>query len=143
MQSEGSAAIANAFQRKSEEIIPVKADTIADSICVDFPRDGIRAVRAASQTKGSYLFVSDQKILNAISELGKVGIFSEPAGATAYAGLVSAIESGMIKPEDPVMVINTGSGLKDIRAAMMAVKEAPIIEPTMQSLKKYLQKNRE
>jgi len=133
----------NAFHRKSEEIIPVKADTIADSISVDLPRDGIRAVRAASQTKGSYLLVSDQQILSAISELGKVGIFSEPAGATAYAGLVSAIESGMIKPEDPVLVINTGSGLKDIRAAMMAVKEAPIIEPTMQSLKKYLQKNRE
>jgi threonine synthase len=46
----------------------------------------------------------------------------------------------MIKPDDPVLVINTGSGLKDIRAAMMAVKEAPIIEPTMQSLKKYLSK---
>jgi threonine synthase len=143
VQSEGSAAIANAFHRKSEEIIPVKADTIADSISVDLPRDGIRAVRAASQTKGSYLLVSDQQILKAISELGKVGIFSEPAGATAYAGLVNAIQSGMIKPEDPVLVINTGSGLKDIRAAMMAVKEAPIIVPTMQSLKKYLQNNRE
>lgn len=140
VQSDGSAAIANAFNRKSEEIIPVKADTIADSISVNFPQDGIRAVRAASQTKGSYILVNDQQILNAISELGKVGIFSEPAGAASYAGLVSAIESGMIKPDDPVLVINTGSGLKDIRAAMMAVKEAPVIEPTMQSLKKYLQK---
>lgn len=139
VQSEGSAAVANAFNRKSEEIIPVKADTIADSIAVDLPRDGIRAVRAVSQTNGSYIIVSDQQILNAISELGKVGIFSEPAGAAAYAGLVSAIESGMIYPNDRVLVVNTGSGLKDIRAAMMAVKEAPIIEPTMHSLKKYLQ----
>ena len=143
VQAEGSAAIANAFQIKSEEIISVHANTIADSIAVDLPRDGIRAVRAASHTKGSYLLVSDQQILNAISELGKVGIFSEPAGATAYAGLLKAIESGMIKSDDPVLVINTGSGLKDIKAAMMAVKEAPVIEPTMQSLKKYLQKNRE
>jgi len=143
VQAKGSAAIANAFHIKSEEIIAVHADTIADSIAVDLPRDGIRAVRAASQTKGSYLLVSDQQILNAISELGKVGIFSEPAGATAYAGLLKAIESGMINSDDPVLVINTGSGLKDIKAAMMAVKEAPVIEPTMQSLKKYLQKNRE
>lgn len=143
VQSEGSAAVANAFNRHSEEIIPVKADTIADSIAVDLPRDGIRAVRAVSQTKGSYVIVSDQQILNAISELGKVGIFSEPAGATAYAGLVSAIDSGMIKPDDRVLVVNTGTGLKDIRAAMMAVKEAPVIEPTMQSLKKYLQGHKE
>lgn len=143
VQSEGSAAIANAFQRRSEEIIPVKANTIADSISVDLPRDGIRAVRAASQTKGSYLLVSDQQILNSISELGKVGIFSEPASAAAYAGLLKAVESGMIKLEDPVLVLNTGSGLKDIKAAMMAVQEALVIEPTMQSLKKYLQKNRE
>ncbi len=143
VQAEGSAAIANAFHRDSEEIIPVKADTIADSISVDLPRDGIRAVRAATQTKGSYLVVSDQEILNAISALGKVGIFAEPAGATAYAGLVSAVETGIISTDDPVLVVNTGSGLKDIKAAMLAVKDAPIIEPTMQSLKKHLQAKRE
>ncbi len=143
VQAEGSAAIANAFHGSTEDIIPVQANTIADSISVNLPRDGIRAVRAASQTNGSYLLVNDQQILNAISELGKVGIFAEPAGATAYAGLVSAIESGMIKADDPVLVVNTGSGLKDIRAAMMAVKDAPIIEPTLQSLKKHLQSKRE
>jgi len=143
VQSEGSAAVANAFFNKTEIIEPVRAETIADSISVDLPRDGVRAVRAASQTRGSYILVKDEQILSSISELGKVGIFAEPAGATAYAGLVSAVKSGMIKSEDPVLVVNTGSGLKDIRAAMMAVKEAPIIEPTMQSLKKYLQKNKE
>lgn len=143
VQSEGSAAVANAFFSKSETIQPVQAQTIADSISVDLPRDGIRAVRAASQTKGSYIIVKDQQILNAISELGKVGIFCEPAGAAAYAGLINAIDSGMIKSDDPVLVVNTGSGLKDIRAAMMAVKQAQVIEPTMQSLKEYLQKSRE
>lgn len=47
VQAEGSAAIAKAFQSGREEIIPVKAQTIADSISVDLPRDGVRAVRAA------------------------------------------------------------------------------------------------
>ncbi len=140
IQSEGSAAIANAFNNKTEEIKPVRANTIADSISVDLPRDGLRAVRAATRTNGAYITVNDQQILEAIGALGKAGIFSEPAGATAYAGLVRAIESGMIKLSDSVLVINTGSGLKDIKAAMMAVKEAPVIEPTMQGLKKYLQK---
>ncbi len=141
VQSEGSAAIANAFNRNSEEILAVHANTIADSISVDLPRDGVRAVRAATQTKGSYILVSDEQIINAIADLGKSGIFAEPAGATAYAGLRVAVETGLINPDDPVVVVNTGSGLKDIKAAMMAVKDAPIIEPTIQSLKNYLQKS--
>jgi threonine synthase len=138
VQSEGSAAIANAFNNKSEEIIPVSADTIADSISVDLPRDGLRAVRAATQTNGAYITVSDQSILNAIATLGKVGIFAEPAGATSYAGLEKAVELGIITSNDPVVVINTGSGLKDVKAAMLAVSGAPIIEPTMKALKSHL-----
>jgi len=139
IQSEGSSAIANAFFQSTEEILPVKSNTIADSISVDLPRDGLRGLRAAVQTKGSFLTVSDQKILNSISTLGKVGIFTEPAGATAYAGLVKAIENGIINASDPVVIINTGNGLKDVRAAMLAVNEAPVIEPTLDSLKRLLQ----
>lgn len=138
IQSEGSSAIANAFNKNSEEIIPVSADTIADSISVDLPRDGLRAVRAATQTNGAYITVSDDSILKAIASLGKVGIFAEPAGATSYAGLEKAVELGIIGPNDPVVVINTGSGLKDIKAAMKAVKAAPVIEPTMEALRSYL-----
>lgn len=141
VQAEGSAAIANAYNQDSEEIIPVVANTIADSISVDLPRDGIRAVRAVKQTNGSYVVVNDQQILKAVSQLGKAGIFAEPAGATAYAGLVSAVKSGTISEDDPVLVINTGSGLKDIKAAMMAVTEAPIIEPSLDALKKYIDKS--
>ena len=91
VQSEGSAAIANAFRSGGETITPVAADTIADSISVDLPRDGIRAVRAARETGGSYLTVKDSDILVAIAELGVHGIFAEPAGATAYAGLKQAL----------------------------------------------------
>ena len=114
------------------------ADTLADSISVDLPRDGVRAVRAATQTDGAYITVKDEKIIEAISDLGKVGIFAEPAGATAYAGLKKAVEAGQITADDPVLVLNTGNGLKDIKSAMKAAGEAPIIEPTMQALKKHL-----
>jgi threonine synthase len=138
VQAEGSAAVANAFHAGSEEIVPVSAKTLADSISVDLPRDGVRAVRAARETGGTYITVSDEQILSAIAELGRVGVFAEPAGATSYAGLVKAAASGVVTGKDPVLVINTGSGLKDVKAAMQAVSKAPVIKPTLEALKKLL-----
>ncbi|MGB8982054.1 MAG: threonine synthase [Anaerolineales bacterium] len=138
VQAEGSAAISNAFHGNTETITPVSAKTIADSISVDLPRDGIRAVRATKETGGTYVNVSDEEILNAIAELGRVGVFAEPAGAASYAGLVKAARSGVVGSEDPILVLNTGSGLKDVRAAMQAVASAPIIEPTLEAVKQLL-----
>jgi threonine synthase len=138
VQAEGSAAIANAFRANTEIITPISATTMADSISVDLPRDGVRAVRAAKETSGTYITVSDEEIIKAIAELGKMGVFSEPAGATAYAGLVKAAGLGVVGSDDPILVLNTGSGLKDVRAAMQAVQPAPIIEPTLEAVKKIL-----
>jgi threonine synthase len=138
VQAEGSAAIANAFFAGNETIIPVSAQTLADSISVDLPRDGVRAVRAARQSGGQYLLVSDAEILAAMAAMGKAGIFAEPAGATSYAGLVKAVQQGLIGPDDPVLVLNTGSGLKDVKAAMQAVVEAPVIEPTIEAVKRVI-----
>jgi threonine synthase len=70
--------------------------------------------------------------------MGKAGIFAEPAGATSYAGLVKAVADGLIGGDDLVLVVNTGSGLKDVRAAMQAVKEAPIIEPKLEKVKELV-----
>jgi threonine synthase len=140
VQADGSAAIADAYLAGSETIPTVAAQTIADSISVDLPRDGVRAVRAASQTNGTYLKVKDEDILKAIAELGPYGLFAEPAGATAFAGLRQALERGLIQPDDPVLVLNTGNGLKDVGAAMQAVQPAPIIEPNMAALKKHLKR---
>ena len=138
VQAEGSAAITNTFKAGDETINPVSASTLADSISVDLPRDGVRAVRAARETEGTYLTVSDEDILKGIARLGRVGIFAEPAGATAYAGLVQASQQGIVGNDDFVVVINTGSGLKDIKAAMKAVPDAPVIEPTLEAVKKLL-----
>lgn len=138
VQAQGSAAIANAYSAGNETIIPVSANTLADSISVDLPRDGVRAVRAAVQTGGKYILVSDEEILQAIAALGKTGIFAEPAGATSYAGLVKAVKLGWIDSDDPVLVLNTGSGLKDVKAAMQAIQAAPIIEPSLEALRRMI-----
>jgi threonine synthase len=139
VQAEGSAAVANAFAAGTEIISAVTANTLADSISVDLPRDGVRAVRAARETEGAYVIVNDTEILTAIASLGKAGIFAEPAGAASYAGLVKALHLGMIFEQDPVLVLNTGSGLKDVGAARQSVEEAPVIEPTLAAVKQVLE----
>lgn len=138
VQAEGSAAVANAFIKGAEIITPVHAQTLADSISVDMPRDGVRALRAVRQTGGVYITVADGEILQAMAELGKAGIFAEPAGATAYAGLRRALHLGLIDTDEPVLVINTGNGLKDVRAAMQAVGEVVVIEPTIQAVRRVI-----
>lgn len=138
VQAEGSAAIYNAFVQKSDQIKAVKATTIADSISVDLPRDGLRALNRVRQSEGFFVTVSDEQILAAIPKLGSAGIFVEPAAAAAYAGLVQSLETNQIDPTTPALMLATGSGLKDIKAAMQSVHAAPIIEPSLDKLKEVL-----
>jgi threonine synthase len=135
VQARGSAAIYRAFSAGSEQISPVEAETLADSISVNLPRDGLRALRAAAETSGAYLAVSDEEILAAMLDLGQqAGVFAEPAGAAAYAGARKAISAGQVHPQVHLLVLNTGSGLKDIPAAMQAAGEAQVIQPDLASL---------
>lgn len=140
IQSQQSPAIYNAWIAGTETITPVKATTIADSISVDLPRDGVRALRAATETGGKYLAIPDETIYEGIRQLGAAGIFAEPAGATAYVGMLEAVQRGEIGPNDVAIVVSTGSGMKDIRSAMKATGEAVIIEPTLTALERYLEK---
>ena len=139
VQSHGSSAIYNAFISGTEDIQAVQAQTLADSISVDLPRDGLRAVRAATETGGSYLAVQDEDILDAVRELAqKAAVFAEPAGATSYAGLIKAVSAGHVGPMEHVVVLNTGNGLKDVNAAMKAAGEAIVIEPKLEALEKAM-----
>jgi threonine synthase len=138
VQAEGSAAIAAAFRQGTEQIQRVRAQTVADSICVDQPADGLRALRAARATGGAYLTVSDERILGAVAELGQAGVFAEPAAAAAYAGALAAVEQGLVGTEEPLLLLCTGSGLKDVPAAERVAAEAPVIEPTLAALRRQL-----
>lgn len=147
VQAEGSAALVHVkkepvFDPRAihfEGIQAVQADTVADSISVNLPRDGMRALRAVHETDGEMLAVPDANIIKAIAQLGQVGIFAEPAAATAYAGMLSALHHGNIQPDEPCLVLVTGSGLKDTVTATKAVHAAPVIEPTIEALKEVLQ----
>jgi threonine synthase len=137
VQAEGSAACYNAWKAGTEKITPVSARTVADSISADVPRDGVRAVRAVRETGGAFLTVTDDEILAAIPELARgEGIFSEPAASAAYAGLKKAVKSGLVKPDETVVCLLTGSGLKDIASAMKTAGTGTVIEPILEAVKR-------
>jgi threonine synthase len=146
IQSAGSDYLVQAFE-SGEDVLtkaPIAADTVADSISADLPRDRIKAMAAVKETGGAYLRVTDDEILEAIPAMARgSGVFAEPAGAAAYAGLVAAVDRGLVGPSDRIVVLSTGNGLKDIASAMKAVAavgtEPMHIMPTLDSLKEALE----
>ena len=97
------------------------AHTIADSISVKVPRNGLLALKDVKASNGFGITVSDNEILNAQSILGRTaGLFVEPAAACAFAGFLKVREG--LDPEKTVVVLLTGNGLKDVRSALKSVK---------------------
>ena len=124
IQAAGSSYLYQAWKNNEDVLTkpPVNAQTVADSISAGLPRDRIKALNAVKETDGAYLSLSDSDILRAIPELARgVGVFAEPAGAAAYAGLVAAADQQLISAHESIVVLNTGNGLKDVSAAMQAV----------------------
>lgn len=116
-------------------------ETIADSISVGIPRNGLMAVRDIKSSGGFGIAVSDEEILKSIKFLGNVqGIFAEPAGATGFAGYLKALAKGLISKKSKAVVIITGNGLKDVESAMKAVNAPIAIEASIESLKEALAK---
>lgn len=138
VQAQGSAAIARAFEAGTWAITPVQARTVADSLAVDLPRDGYRALRAVRATGGRYITVRDDEILRAMALLGRLGWFVEPAAATALAGLQWALAQGLVSPDTPTVLLLTGSGLKDPEAALRAAPQAPVVEPSLTAVAQTL-----
>ena len=134
VQADGSAAIVQALHGDGV-IRPVSGETVADSISVSLPRDGEAAVKAIRESGGLGVTVPDDAILAAIGEVARgSGVFGEPAAVAAWAGLKAAVGRGLVDPAWSVVILNTGSGLKDIASAMKAVSEPRIISPDASAL---------
>lgn len=131
VQSTGSNAIAQAVDRVengcavTESVKAVSATTMADSISVDLPRDGVAAVRAVVESGGFAVEVTDAQIREAIVSLSRrAGVFAEPAGATSYAGLLEWVAGGRRGGYENVVCLITGNGLKDVTAAASLLQDA-------------------
>jgi threonine synthase len=143
VQAEGSAPLVDAWEHGLEgwEMVPVEAHSVADSIVAGLPRDRIKALRAVRDSGGRFLRVSDEEIVAAIPTLAQgCGVFAEPAAAAAYAGLVKAVEHGLVAPAERVVVLSTGSGLKDIGTAIRSVGEPTVVAPRLEAVRRALAK---
>jgi threonine synthase len=138
IQAIGASPIVKAFNSDGE-IKPMEStNTIADSIAVGCPRDGVKALRAARTSGGAMLAVEDSEILQAQRILAsKAGIFSEPAASASFAGLLKAIDKKMIRANETVVLLLTGNGLKDTATAAKNIESnIEIINPDIDSVKK-------
>ena len=140
VQAAGCAPITKAF-RTGKDLVVTDENTIADSIAVGSPRNYRKALNAVKNSKGEYINVSDEEILNMIKLLGSTtGIFGEPAGVAGLAGIKNAVKEGIIGKEESVAVVITGNGLKDIDNARKAAGELIEIEADIDKLAEMFDK---
>ncbi len=124
VQAETSDALFRAFTSGKFENKPTH--TIADSICVDVPRNGIHALAQLNRFNGEMMTVSDAEIIEAQAFLSSsTGLFTEPAGAAAFAGFKKA-EPGLDR-DAVTVVLTTGNGLKDSASATRGIHVPEIL----------------
>ncbi|NLA95648.1 MAG: threonine synthase [Clostridiaceae bacterium] len=134
VQSTGCSPFVDAA-RDQAPLKPALENTLADSISVGVPRNPVKALRAVSATNGAWIAVPDEAILAAMKKMGeKEGVFGEPAGVTSYAGVEQAVSQGIIKPDETVTCICSGSGLKDVVNALKAAGDPIRSRPDLEEL---------
>ncbi len=137
VQAEGANAIMKTFESGIfGKPIDIDAHSIADSIAVGKPRDVLKACKWIKASGGYFISVQDEEIGRAIIELAReTGVFAEPAGATAYAGLKKISKS---LHDKSAVVFITGNGLKDVKAARNFTGQVHFVKPDSKAVKEEL-----
>jgi len=143
VQPEGCAPIVRAFKEDQEplKITPWDSnETVAGGLADPFPWDGDAALKYLKLAKGEVIAVSDRAIEESLVLLGKLeGVFAEPSGVAALAGLKILVDQGTIDKSDRVVVPITGSGFKDLATPDRLTPEVKLIQPETSALKKALE----
>lgn len=112
-QAEGCSPIVTAWEKGDTHVQPVRPSTIAKSLAIGNPADGIYALRTAKESEGSGVVCREEQVLEGIQLLAETeGIFTETAGGVVISGLKNLVEQGRIAHDDLTVVYVTGNGLK-------------------------------
>src|SRR5271167_622630 len=132
-QAEGCSPVASAFASGQEVCRPVKPDTIAKSLAIGNPADGLYALDLARRTGGGVDSVTDDEIREGIGLLARTtGIFTETAGGVTTATLAKLAARGDFGAQDSVVLVITGDGLKTLDAVRDTF-ETYAIAPTVEA----------
>ena len=133
-QAEGCSPVATAFRDGTDYVKPVKPATIAKSLAIGNPADGIYALEAVRSSGGALDAVTDEEIVDGITLLARTeGIFAETAGGVTVATLAKLAAQGVVRPDERVVVYVTGIGLKTLEAVSAHVGPTATIDPTLAS----------
>jgi len=140
VQPDGSAAIVHALRVGAKSVTAVAgASSVADSLVVERPRNAILALQRIRESGGGGVVVDDQSILESIPFLARhTGVFAEPAAAASLAGLSAALDDGLVSRDERIVLLVTGSGLKDVPAASRAIERLVSIPPDMGAVERRL-----
>ena len=140
-QAKGCSPIVTAIKEKSDIIKPVKPNTIAKSLAIGNPADGVYAVGTVKDSGGWAEEVSDEEIVEAIKLLASTeGIFTETAGGVTLGVTKKLIEQGRIPKDESIVVCITGNGLKTQEAVSEKIGKPIKIKPNIASFEEHLKK---
>jgi threonine synthase len=138
-QASGCAPVATAFKSGTDHIRPVKPSTIAKSLAIGNPADGYYAVKVARDTGGAIEDVSDAEVVDGIQLLARTeGIFAETAGGVVIATLRKLCDAGVVRPDERVVALITGDGLKTIEAVTERATPTMVIPPRLDDFRGQL-----
>lgn len=133
-QATGCCPIVTAVKEDSDIIRPVRPNTIAKSLAIGNPADGIYAVSTVKESGGWAEDVSDEEIVEAIKLLAQTeGIFTETAGGVTLGVAKKLIEQGRIPKNESIVVCITGNGLKTREAVAEEIGKPIKIKPNIAS----------
>jgi threonine synthase len=117
----------------------VKPQTIAKSIAIGNPADGVYVLRTLSESGGTAEDVTDDEIVEAIKLLAETeGIWTETAGGVTVAVLKKLVEQGVIKKDDLTVALITGAGIKTVEAVADSLRPPIRIKPKLKAFEEAL-----
>ena len=134
-QADGCAPIVRLTDRGDDVLVPEVPHTIARSLAIGNPADGLQASRILRTSGGAAQAVSDAALLAAIRLLAEsTGVFAETAGGVTLAAAITLAEAGHLRPDDELVLCITGHGLKTVEAVESTLRDAPVINPRIKEV---------
>jgi threonine synthase len=141
-QAAGCAPIVRLVRENADAVEPVVPRTIARSIAIGNPADGLFAKRAILESGGWAAAVSDPEIVAGIRLLAEeTGVFTETAGGVTVAAALALAAEGRLRPDDEVVLCITGNGLKTTDAVAPALAPAPLIAPRLAEVRALVERS--